>query len=82
MVERSYLRDLVTAVEGHILALDREMKPNVSTVDRGKRIAALINHLELSKDRAKHFGLKEPLTARPAARTPKPAPRPAEADGT
>lgn len=55
MKNGKHLRELIAAVENHIKALDREMKAP-STVQRGERIAALINQLELAKDLAKRFG--------------------------
>ena len=65
------LRQLIQAVENHITALDREMKPGKSTMLRGKRIAALINLLEMSKDIAKRFGIREIEKDRRAARIAK-----------
>ncbi len=54
---REYLAILVTNVEATLTLLDAEMaKP--SDVERGRRIAKLINGLEMAKDRAKRFGLK------------------------
>lgn len=53
---RKALRDLTKAVEVCASGLDDEMgKP--SDVDRGKRIAAIANHLTLHNDMAKRFGL-------------------------
>jgi hypothetical protein len=68
-----HLRDLVKAVEAFVVALDREMSMHEPTVERGKKVAALINQLELVKDLAKRFGLMGTSTRRRAGRTPKPA---------
>lgn len=54
--ERKYLRELTAAVERHLSALDSEMsKP--SDQERGRRVAALCNALELANDQALRFGL-------------------------
>ena len=50
---RRVLAALVTSVEGFIAALDAEMK-TPSTNERGQRIAALLNTLEIAKDRARY----------------------------
>ena len=76
MVEKSYLRDLVVAVDGFLGRFDLVMKTKNDSFERGKLIAALINDLEYAKDIAKRFGLTGSAKARPAARTPKSAPRP------
>ena len=60
---RKHLRDLITTCEATIAALDTEMK-KPSDVNRGKRIAALCNALEMQKDVAKHFGLGIPFKKR------------------
>lgn len=53
---RKYLKQLVSACEQSITALDSEMeKP--STHERGGRVAKITNFLELNKDQAKRFGL-------------------------
>lgn len=52
--------DLVTVTEEAIRLLDREMK-EPSTEQRGKRIAAILNSLEIQKDTAKRFGLGRSL---------------------
>jgi len=57
---RRYIEELVFAVEHVCAAIDREMaKP--SDVERGRRIALLMNALEMQKDETKHFGLGLPL---------------------
>lgn len=53
---RKYLVSLVCVCEEVLRHLDAEMK-KPSTVERGKRIAKICNHLELHKDLAKRFGL-------------------------
>ena len=53
---RKYLRQLVTTVESTLAWIDDEMK-KPSNVERGKRIAAYCNNLEMQKDLAKRFGL-------------------------
>jgi hypothetical protein len=53
---RSHLNELTAAVGKHLRALDAEMK-KPSDVERGKRIAALANDLDLANDRARYFGL-------------------------
>lgn len=55
-VVRRHLRGLCGAVETAIVLLDKEMR-GPSTVERGERIAAVCNALELVNDSAKHFGL-------------------------
>jgi hypothetical protein len=56
---RKYRNSLVAitdAVRLFLTALDGEMK-KPSTLDRGKRIAALANQLEMANDNARYFGL-------------------------
>jgi hypothetical protein len=53
---RRHLRDLTAAVAAHLEAIDREMQ-GPSSFDRGSRIAALCNRLELANDMARRFGL-------------------------
>lgn len=57
---RHELRSLVHVVANSVLGLDAEMK-KPSDEERGKRIARICNALELAKDSARHFGLKEKL---------------------
>ena len=57
---KKYLKQLTEVVDKVIDALDGEMNMS-SSADRGKRIARLINRLELANDNAKHFGLKTPI---------------------
>ena len=53
---KKYLRDLINATEATIKWMDAEMnKPGDES--RGKRIAAVMNSLELQKDVAKRYGL-------------------------
>ena len=53
---KKYLRGLTKAVDVYLKAFDAEMaKP--SDYERGRRIAALSNHLEMANDMAKRFGL-------------------------
>lgn len=59
--EQKYLRELTACVRAHLAALDAEME-QPSTANRGRRIAALCNSLELANDRARHFGLGIELT--------------------
>lgn len=57
---KKHLKELTTTVRRCIDALDAELqKP--SSVERGSRIAAITNALELANDSARHFGLGEPL---------------------
>ncbi len=53
---KKYLRDLVRVTEAFIEWMDEELK-KPSDFDRGKRIASVINGLEMQKDMAKRFGL-------------------------
>lgn len=55
---KKYLRDLVRATEAVIEWMDAEMK-KPSDNDRGKRIASVLNGLEMQKDLAKRFGLPQ-----------------------
>lgn len=53
---KRHLRDLTRDVGACLKALDAEMvKP--STPERGQRLAAICNALNLSNDMAKRFGL-------------------------
>jgi hypothetical protein len=53
---RKHLSELVAACKNHIAYLDAEVaKP--SSLERGKRTAALCNSLEFATDCARHFGL-------------------------
>lgn len=58
---KRYLRDLIKATEAAINMVDLEMN-RPSDVERGKRIASIMNSLEMQKDLAKRFGL--PATKR------------------
>lgn len=53
---KRYLRDLIKATEVAINMVDLEMN-RPSDVERGKRIASIMNSLEMQKDLAKRFGL-------------------------
>jgi hypothetical protein len=53
---RASLVAVTSAVRTFLAALDGEMK-NPSTVERGKRIAALCNSLEMVNDNARYFAL-------------------------
>lgn len=53
---RKYLKALSTDVSGCVLALD-SLPTMPASYDRGKAIARIANLLEMSKDRARHFGL-------------------------
>ena len=53
---RQYLRNLTRDVGYCLDALANEMR-TPSTVERGKRIAAICNKLNLSNDSAKRYGL-------------------------
>jgi predicted nucleic acid-binding Zn-ribbon protein len=52
-----HLTELVVAAEVAVKALDEEMAKPVST-ERGKRVAAIANRLEMAKDMAIRFGLR------------------------
>ena len=58
---KEYLGGLVSQVEVHLAEIDDIMKFQESN-RRGKLVARSCNNLELSKDRAKHFGLGLDLT--------------------
>lgn len=58
-----YLRELTRVVLEHLSEIDKEMR-GPSTLERGRRIAALCNQLELANDRARHFGLGDSLKKR------------------
>jgi hypothetical protein len=51
-----HLKDLTAGVEGFLARLDVEMQ-GPSTEERGRRIAALRNQLEMANDQARYFGL-------------------------
>lgn len=53
---RQYLRALVKVCEQCVAALDKEMARKEG-FDRGRRIAKIVQHLELHKDMSKRFGL-------------------------
>lgn len=53
---RKHLRDLVTVVEKNVAFIEETMTKSESA-ERGKRLAAACNHLEMAKDLAKRFGL-------------------------
>ena len=55
-----WLTSLVDCTSGFIAKLDEEMK-KPSDAERGKRVANLMNALEIMKDQALHFGLGKPL---------------------
>jgi len=55
---RKALRDLTVQVDAVLAHLDRVMGER-STVDRGKNVAAICNHLNLHNDMAKRFGLNK-----------------------
>lgn len=55
---RVELRKLANATTIALDAMDAEMK-TPSDVNRGKRIAAILNELNLAHDGARHFGLHE-----------------------
>jgi len=57
---RKHLRLLCDRVRACVRSLDLEMEMPPSE-SRGKRIAAISNELEMSRDEARHFGLGEPL---------------------
>ncbi len=75
---RKSLKDLVSACEQSISALDAEMK-KPSTPERGGRVAKITNFLELQKDMSKRFGLgdvsrpKKPRSATASAELPPPS---------
>ena len=50
-------RSFIASVRNHLRDLDAEML-NPSTAERGKRIAALSNALEMAVDSFEHFGIK------------------------
>jgi hypothetical protein len=54
---KKYLLSVSTVVAQSVAVLDAEMK-QPSTVERGKRIAAVANMLEHANDSMMHFGLK------------------------
>ncbi len=54
------LKALTRDVRAFLLLLDGEMK-KPSTVERGKKIAALSNALELANDKVRRFTLNESL---------------------
>ena len=58
---KEYLEGLISQVQIHLAEIDIIMKQSESN-KRGKQIAYSCNKLELSKDRAKHFGLGLDLT--------------------
>jgi hypothetical protein len=53
---RKELRDLIGTVDHCCKAMDKAMS-GPSTLDRGKRIAAITNALDLQRQIAKRFGL-------------------------
>jgi hypothetical protein len=57
---RKHLKELVGVCEEAIKELDKALKGQ-NTYERGKKLAAIVNFLEINKDRAKHFGLKDSL---------------------
>lgn len=54
---REQLRELTANVQGYCSRLDYLMAGQESTVERGKKIAQLTNHLQTANDSAMHFGL-------------------------
>ncbi len=65
---RSHLKALVLACKKTLFALDVEMeKP--SSPQRGEKIAAICNFLNLENDCARHFGLGESLRKQPRKKT-------------
>lgn len=58
---REQLRDLTASVQWFCARMDHLMGTEHSTVARGKKIAALMNDLQMSGDAALHFGLKYSL---------------------
>ncbi len=63
---KSHLRGLTRAVASAIAAFD-QVSAEPQSVERGKKLAKIMNLLELSNDSARHFGLGESLK-RPARR--------------
>jgi len=63
---KKYLLELIDAVSQAIKLLDAEMG-TPSTTNRGQRIVAICNGLELAKDLARRYGL--PKRKRAAAKT-------------
>ena len=61
--EKKYLKSLTKAVKEYIDIMDDIMK-QPSTVERGKDIARLLNHLEMANDRARLFGLGQSLKSK------------------
>lgn len=57
---RRELEKLTVVVRSVVARIDAEMK-SPSTPDRGRRIAALTNELELANDVARRYGLGESL---------------------
>ena len=57
---RAHLKELVSIVAQTISAIDTEMQKPAGP-DRGKRIAAIMNVLEMAHDQAWHFGLDMPF---------------------
>lgn len=53
---RKYLRELTSGVLHWLHALDTEMK-KPSSAERGRRIAAILNALDMANDVAMHYGL-------------------------
>lgn len=53
---RRYLTSLTGAVRHSVVALDRTMKEPESH-ERGKKIARVLNFLEMENDKARYFGL-------------------------
>jgi hypothetical protein len=53
---KQHLKELSAAVTAHLKALDAEMALP-STPERGKRIAALANALDVANDRVRYFAL-------------------------
>jgi len=66
---KRWLKQLIESTTTCLEALDQEMR-NPSDVERGRRIARICNHLEMEKDQAKLFGLKQKLTRTKPCRTP------------
>lgn len=60
---RKALRELTALVARVIDAVDEEMK-KPSDPDRGRRIAGIMNVLEMQNDRVRHFVLDQKLTIR------------------
>ena len=57
---KKYFLSLTSTVKAYLVLIDIEMKAP-STNERRKRIAALMNKLEMQNDIARHFGLNLPL---------------------